>query len=134
MTNYNTYPTVSTEPLAPLDRQSYCLNIIQGKLQELLKLEEWCRKKYKMYTKVLDRHIWLIAFSCSLATRMATLSMFISLPVSIQLGAISLTGVSDSGIATLLNEKYQKKPTKVTKLVDIVTSHWLYLRQAYLRH
>ena len=51
-----------------------------------------------------------------------TLSTFISLPISIPLGAISLAGVSVSGVATALNKKYQKKLTKVTKLVDIVTS------------
>ena len=53
---------------------------------------------------------------------MATVSMFISLPVSFPLGAISLTGASVSCVATVLTKKYQKKLTKVTKLVDIVTS------------
>ena len=42
--------------------------------------------------------------------------------MSIPLGAISLAGVSVSGIATALTKKYQKKPAKVTKLTDIVTS------------
>ena len=41
---------------------------------------------------------------------------------SISLGAISLTGARDIGVATALTKKYQKKLTKVTKLVDIVTS------------
>ena len=50
---------------------------------------------------------------------MATLSAFIGLPVSIPLGAISLAGVSVSGITT---KKYQKKLSKVTKLVNIVMS------------
>ena len=47
--------------------------------------------------------------------------MFIGLPVSIPLGAISLAGASVSGAATALTKKYQKKLAKVTKLVDIVT-------------
>ena len=50
------------------------------------------------------------------------LSTFISLPVSIPLGAISLAGASVSGIATALTKEYQKKLTKVTKLTDIITS------------
>ena len=52
----------------------------------------------------------------------ATLSTFISFPVSIPLGAFSLAGASVSGVATVLTSKYQKKLAKVTKLVDIVTS------------
>ena len=35
---------------------------------------------------------------------------------------ISLAGVSVSDVAMTLTSKYQKKPTKVMKLVDIVTS------------
>ena len=49
------------------------------------------------------------------------LSIFIGLPVSIPLGAVSLAGASVSGVATVLTSKYQKKLTKVTKLVDILT-------------
>ena len=51
----------------------------------------------------------------------ATLRLFISLPVSILLGAISLTGGSVSGMATVLIKKYQKKLTKVMKLVEIMS-------------
>ena len=50
------------------------------------------------------------------------MSTFIGLPVSIPLDAVSLAGVSVSGMAATLTKKYQKKLTKVTKLVDIVTS------------
>ena len=48
--------------------------------------------------------------------------MFIGLPVSITLCAVSLTGANVSGVATALTKKYLKKLTKVMKLVDIVTS------------
>ena len=51
-----------------------------------------------------------------------TLSTFIGLPVSIPLGAVSLAGVSVNGLTTVLTSKYQKKLTRFTKLVDIVTS------------
>ena len=53
---------------------------------------------------------------------MATLSTFISLPVSTPLGAICLAGASLSGVTTALTEKYQKRLSKVTTLTDIVTS------------
>ena len=52
----------------------------------------------------------------------ATLSMLISLPIIIPLGAVSLAGVNVSGVAMLLTKKYQKKLSKVMKLVDIIMS------------
>ena len=52
---------------------------------------------------------------------MATFTTFIGLPVSIPLGAVSLTGLSDSGIISALTKKYQQKVKKVMKLIDIVT-------------
>ena len=52
---------------------------------------------------------------------MVTLSTFIGLPVSIPLGAVSLAGASVNCVTTALTKKYQKKPTKVTKLTDIIT-------------
>ena len=123
--SYNIYSTV---PLAPEDSQvAYDLNVIQSKQQGLFKLEERYKKKYKKYTKILDRLTWLNACSSSLSmasgiSSVATLSTFISLSVSIPLGAISLTGASISGVATVLTKKYQKKLSKVTKLIDIVMS------------
>ena len=51
-----------------------------------------------------------------------TLSTFISVPVSIPLGAISLAGASISGVTMAPTKKYQKKLGKVTKLADIVMS------------
>ena len=52
----------------------------------------------------------------------ATFATFIGLPVSIPLGAASLTGAIASGIITALTKKYQQKRKKVTKLIDIITS------------
>ena len=48
--------------------------------------------------------------------------MLIGLPVSIPFSVVSLAGVSVSGMAMVLTKKYQKKPAKVMKLTDIVTS------------
>ena len=52
---------------------------------------------------------------------MATFATFVGLPVSVVLGAASLTGAIASGIISTLTKKYQKKLKKVTKLIDIVT-------------
>ena len=52
---------------------------------------------------------------------MATFTTFVGLPVSISLGAASLTGAIASGIISTLTKKYQKKLKKVTRLIDIVT-------------
>ena len=52
---------------------------------------------------------------------MATFATFLGLPVSVVLGAASLTGAIASGIISTLTKKYQKKLKKVTKLIDIVT-------------
>ena len=52
---------------------------------------------------------------------MATFASFVGLPVSISLGAASLTGAIASGIISTLTKKYRKKLKKVTKLIDIVT-------------
>ena len=48
------------------------------------------------------------------------LHALVRLPVSISLGAGSLTGVIASGIISALTKKYQKKLKKVTRLIDIV--------------
>ena len=51
----------------------------------------------------------------------ATFATFISLLVSIPLGAASLTGAIASGIISVLTKKYQQKLKKVMKLIDIRT-------------
>ena len=50
------------------------------------------------------------------------ISTFIGLPVSIPWGVASMTGVIAGGIISVLTKKYEKKLSKLTKLVDIVTS------------
>ena len=84
------------------------------------------KQKYEKYTKVLNRLTSLNACSSgiSIATgisSVATFATFVGLPVSISLGAASLTGAIASGIISALTKKYQKKLKKVTKLIDIVT-------------
>ena len=125
MTSYNIYPTVPSAPEVP--QVAYHLSKIKDKQQELSKLEDRCKEKYKKYTKTLNCLVTLNACASGLSvasgiSSVATLSTFIGLPVSIPLGAISLAGASLSGVTTELTKKYQKKLSKVTKLTDIVTS------------
>ena len=104
MKSYNLYPTV---PSAPEDPQvDYHLSTIQSKQQGLLKLEERYKKKYKKYTVILDLLTWLNACTSRFSVVsglfcVATLSTFISLPVSIPLGAMSLAGASVSDVTTV---------------------------------
>ena len=70
--------------------------------------------------------MWLNACSSgiSIATGISSVAIFttfIGLPLSIPLGAASLTGAIASGIISMLSKKYQKKLKKVMKLIDIIT-------------
>ena len=100
--------------------------MIQAKRQGLTDKGQMFKKKYKKYNKILNRLTWLNACSSSLSiatgiSSVATFATFIGLPVSIPLGAASLTGAIASGIISVLTKKYQKKLKKVTKLIDIIT-------------
>ena len=83
------------------------------------------KQKYEKYTKILNRLTWLNACSSgiSVATGISSVAIFatfVGLPVSVALGAASLTGEIASGIISTLTKKYQKKLKKVTRLIDIV--------------
>ena len=115
-------------PFPPENPQvAYHLNVIQSEQSGLLKLKERYKKKYKKYTNILERLTWLNACSSGISvangiSSVATLATLISLPVSIPLGAASLTGASISGLTSVLTKMYQNKLSKVTKLTDITTS------------
>ena len=84
------------------------------------------KQKYEKYTKILNRLTWLNACSSGISvatgtSNVATFATFVGLPVSISLGAASMTGVITSGIISVLTKKYQKKLKKVAKLIDTVT-------------
>ena len=125
MTSYNTYPSLPSAP--PEDPQvGYHLSVIQAKRRGLINKEQMFKKKYKKYTKILNQVIWLNVCSSRISvangiSSVATFATFISLPVSISLGAASLTGAIGSGIISVLTKKYQKKLKKVTKSIDIIT-------------
>ena len=125
MTEYKLYPNLPSAP--PENSQvAYHLSAIQAKQRGLMTKEQMFKKKYEKYTKILNQLMWLNACSSkiSVATGIssdATFATFVGLPVSISLGAASMTGAIASGIISTLTKKYQKKHKKVTKLIDILT-------------
>ena len=134
MMSYNTYPILPSAPSiraqGPLpeapSQVAYHLKVVQAKRRGLIDKEKMFKKKYKKYNKILNRLTWLNAClsGISVATgisSVATFAAFIGLPVSIPLGAASVTGAIVSGIISVLTKKYQQKLKKVTKLIDIIT-------------
>ena len=125
MTDYKLYPNLPSA--SPENLQvAYHLSVIQAKMQGLKNKEQMFKQKYEKYNKILNQLMWLNACSSgiSVATRIssvATFATFVGLPVSMALGAASLTGVIASGIISMLTKKYQKKLKKVTRLIDIIT-------------
>ena len=125
MTDYKLYPNLPPAP--PENPQvAYHLSVIRAKMQVLKNREQMFKQKYERYKKILNRLTWLNACSSgiSVATEIssvATFATFVGLPVSISLGAASLTGAIASGIISTLTKKYQKKLKKVIRLIDIVT-------------
>ena len=126
MTDYKLYPNLP--PSAPPENPqvAYHLSIIQAKQRGLMAKEQMFKQKYEKYTKILNRFTWLNACSSriSVATGISSVATFatvVGLPVSIPLGAASLTGVIAGGIISTLTKKYQKKVKKVTQLTDIIT-------------
>ena len=125
MTDYKLYRNL---PLAPPDypQVAYHLSIIQAKMQGLKNEEQMFKQKYEKYNKILNQLTWLNACSIRISvangiSSVATFATYIGLPISMALGAASLTGAIASGIISTLTKKYQKKLKKVTKLIDIVT-------------
>ena len=95
-------------------------------MQGLKNKEQMFKQKYENYAKILNRLTWLNACSSGISvatgiSSVARFATFVGLPVSMALGAASLTGAIASGIISTLTEKYQKKLKKATKLIDIVT-------------
>ena len=134
MKDYKLYPPIPSAPSigakGPLPEAppqvAYHLSIIKAKRRVLIAKEQIFKKKYKKYTKILNRLTWLNACSSgiSVATEIssiATFATFIRIPVSTVLGAVSMTGVIASRIISVLTKKYQQKLKKVTCLIDIIT-------------
>ena len=126
MTDYKLYPNLPPSAPSENPQVAYHLSVIQAKQRGLKNKEQMFKQKYEKYTKLLNRLMWLNACSSriSIATEIssvATFATFVRLPVSVALGAASLTGAIASGIISTLTKKYQTKLKKVTCLIDIVT-------------
>ena len=125
MRDYKFYRNLPSAP--PENPQvAYHLSVIQAKMQGLKNKEQMFKKKYEKYTKILNRLTWLNAYSSGISVAtgiscVATFATFVGLPVSMALGAASMTVVIAGGIISVLAKKYQKKLKKVTHLIDIVT-------------
>ena len=95
-------------------------------MQGLKNKEQMFKQKYEKYIKILNRLTWLNACSSRISigtgiSSVATFATIVGIPVSISLGAASVTGAIASGIISVLAKKYQKKLKKGTRLIDIVT-------------
>ena len=104
-------PLPSAPPKAP-PQVGYRLKVVQAKRRGLINKEKIFKKKYKKYNKILNRLTWLNACSSEISvatgiSSVATFATFIRLPVSIPLGAASLTGAIAGGIISTPTKKYQ---------------------------
>ena len=94
MTDYKLYPNLPSAP--PENPQvAYHLSVIQAKMQGLKNKEQM--QKYEKYNKILNRLTWLNACSSGISvatgiSSVATFATFVRLPVSVALGAASMTG------------------------------------------
>ena len=84
-------------------------------MQGLKNKEQMFKQKYEKYNKILNQLTWLNACSSGISvatgiSSVATFATFIGLPVSMALGAASLTGAIASGIISMLT-KYVPKET-----------------------
>ena len=82
-------------------------------MQGLKNEEQMFKQKHEKYTKILNRLMWFNACSCGISvatgiSSVATFATFVGLPVSMALGAASLTGAIASGIISTLTKMYQK--------------------------
>ena len=113
MTEYKLYPSLSLAP--PENTQvAYHLSVIRAKMQGLKNKEQKFKQKYEKYTKILNRLMWLNACSSGISvatgvSSVATFATFVGLPVSISLGAASLTGAIASGIISTLIKRNLRK-------------------------
>ena len=105
MTDYKLYPNLP--PSAPPENPqvAYHLSVIQAKIQGLKAKEQMFKQKYEKWLNACSSGIRVATGISSVAT----FATFVGLPVSISLGAASLTGAIASGIISTLTKKYQKK-------------------------
>ena len=107
MTDYKLYPNLPSAP--PENSQvAYHLSVIWAKQRVLKNKEQMFKQKYEKYNKILNQLTWLNACSSAISvatgiSSVATFATFVGIPVSISLGAASMTGAIASGIITRRN-------------------------------
>ena len=105
--DYKLYPPIPSAPSigaqGPLPdappQVGYHLSVVQAKRRGLIAKEQIFKKKYKKYTKIMNRLMWLNACSSGISvasgiSSAATFATFIGILVSAALGAASMTGAN----------------------------------------
>ena len=116
MTDYKLYPDLPSAP--PENSQvAYHLSVIQAKMHGLKNKEQMLKQKYEKYTKILNRLTSLNACSSGIRvatgiSSVATFATFVGLPVSVALGAASMTGATASGITSTLTKSIKRNLRK----------------------
>ena len=117
MMDYKLYPNLP--PSVPPEnlQVAYHLTIIQAKMQGLKNKEQMFKKKYEKYTKILNRLTWLNACLSGISTAtgissVATFATFVRIPISVALGAASMTGAIASGIISVLAKSIKRNLRK----------------------
>ena len=116
MTDYKLYPNLPSAP--PENPQvAYHLSVIQARIQGLKNKEQMFKQKYEKYNKILNRLTWLNACSSGISvatgiSSVTTFATFVGLPVSMALGAASMTGAIASGIISTLNKSIKRNLRK----------------------
>ena len=93
--DYKLYPNLPSAP--PENHQvAYHLSVIRANMQGLKNKEQTFKQKYEKYNKILNPLTWLNACSSGISvatgiSSVATFATFIGIPVSISLGAASMT-------------------------------------------
>ena len=117
MTDYKLY--LNLPPSVPPENPqvAYHVSIIQAKMQGLKNKEQMFKQKYEKYTKILNRLTWLNACSSGISvatgiSSVATFATLVGLPVSMALGAASLTGAIASEIIPTLTKSIKRSLRK----------------------
>ena len=116
MTDYKLYPNLPSAP--PENPQvAYHLSVILAKMQGLKNKEQMFKQKYEKYNKILNRLTWLNACSSEISvtigiSSVAAFATFVGLPVSMALGAASLTGAIAGAIISILTKSIKRNLRK----------------------
>ena len=75
MLDYKLYPPIPSAPPEAPSQVGYHLSVIKAKRRGLIAKEQIFKKKYKKYTKILNRLMWLNACSSGISVATGISSM-----------------------------------------------------------